>query len=222
MAQKATTELGTHPFHNVLKKQDPVQRRSVQTFELILRATAELLSEVGIEGLSTSLICKRAGLTPPALYRYFPNKFAVVKELGARLMERMNEAFLAWLMANQPLGPQDSELASATSLKQIQQTIKAITTDFPASGWIMRALRAVPVLQEVRLSSHNFVTARAFVYLRPRYPHAADTELRFAIRLATEVMYSATEMVIDDPTLDEDMVNAEVADMVVRYFQKFA
>jgi AcrR family transcriptional regulator len=205
-----------------LTKHTPVQRRSVQTFELILRATAELLSEVGIEGLSTSLICQRAGLTPPALYRYFPNKFAVVKELGNRLMERMNEAFLAWLTAGQPLGPDHPQTDSAASLKQIQETIKSITTDFPASGWIMRALRAVPVLQDVRLASHNFVTTRAFGYLRPRYPRAADAELRFAIRLAIEVMYSATEMILDDPGLDEDTVNAGAAEMVVRYFQKFA
>jgi AcrR family transcriptional regulator len=204
-----------------VKKHEPVQRRSVQTFELILRSTAELLPEVGIEGLSTRLICQRAGLTPPALYRYFPNKFAVVKELGTRLMERMNEAFLAWLVADQPLGPDHCETQSAASLKRIQQTIKAITSDFPASGWIMRALRAVPVLQDVRLASHEFVVARAFLYLRPRYPRAADAELRFAIRLATEVMYSATEMILDDPSLDEDTVNAGVAEMVVRYFQKF-
>ena len=30
--------------------------------------------EVGIERLSTNLVCERAGLTPPALYRYYPNK----------------------------------------------------------------------------------------------------------------------------------------------------
>ena len=60
----------------------PRQGRAQETFERILAITADLLSEVGIERLSTNLICERAGLTPPALYRYFPNKYAVLHALG--------------------------------------------------------------------------------------------------------------------------------------------
>ena len=50
-----------------------------------------MLEEVGFERLSTNMICKRAGLTPPALYRYFPNKYAVLKELGERRFQREAE-----------------------------------------------------------------------------------------------------------------------------------
>jgi AcrR family transcriptional regulator len=202
-------------------KRRPVKPASINTLELILEVTANLLAEVGIERLSTNLICERAGLTPPALYRYFPNKYAVLRELGDRLMTRMNEAVLAWLRTDQPLGPLDPHEVSAKSLVQIQETINAIALDYPASAWILRAMRAVPALREVRLESHRFVAARAFDDLRARYPKASDEALRLATRLATEVMYIATEMVIDDPLLDEALVNAELAEMVVGYFRKF-
>jgi hypothetical protein len=43
----------------------PRQGRAQETFERILSITAGLLAEVGIERLSTNLICERAGLTPP-------------------------------------------------------------------------------------------------------------------------------------------------------------
>ena len=71
---------------NLDTKQQPVQQRSVETFELILDVTAQLLGDVGVERLSTNMVCEKAGISPPALYRYFPNKYAILKELGARLM----------------------------------------------------------------------------------------------------------------------------------------
>ena len=56
------------------RKRVPTQTRALETCERILDAAATLLGEVGIERLSTNLICERAGLSPPALYRYYPNK----------------------------------------------------------------------------------------------------------------------------------------------------
>ncbi|MDE1146803.1 MAG: TetR/AcrR family transcriptional regulator [Azospirillaceae bacterium] len=204
------------------KKQTPVQKRSIDTLETILNVTAILLGEVGIERLSTNLICARAGLTPPALYRYFPNKYAVLKELATRLMHRQNEAYLEWVRTSHPTPAEHTTAQQADRLRQIQEITNAVTQDFPGAVWILRALRAVPILQQVRLESHNFVAERSYREVRAYYPSASEAELRLATRLSVEVMYSATEMVFDEPGLDADHINREIADMVVRYFQKFA
>jgi AcrR family transcriptional regulator len=205
----------------IFLRQEPTQQRSIDTVDLILRVAAQLLGDVGIERLSTNLICAKAGLTPPALYRYFPNKYAVLKELGKRMMDRQNEVFLAWLENSPAIFPVASKEASALSLKQLQEAVNAATADFPGGVWVMRALRAVPQLHSVRLESHYAVSGAAYELIRPHYPHVPEADLRLATRLSTEVMYSATEMVFDDPQFDADRINAEVADMVVRYFEKF-
>jgi len=62
----------------------PAQQHATETFERILEVTAQTLADIGIERLSTNLARERAGLTPPALYRYFPNKYALLSELGRR------------------------------------------------------------------------------------------------------------------------------------------
>lgn len=62
----------------------PQQARSRATFERILEAAAELLEEVGLEGFNTNLLAERAGVGSRALYRYFPNKFAVLVALAER------------------------------------------------------------------------------------------------------------------------------------------
>ena len=66
----------------LLEKNRPRQERAKRTYESILVAAAELLVEVGVERISTNLIAERAGITVPALYRYFPNKYAVINALG--------------------------------------------------------------------------------------------------------------------------------------------
>ena len=59
-----------------------------------------LLAEVGIERISTNMIAARAGLTPPALYRYFADKYAVLEALADDLHEHAARAHEA-----QPVEP---------------------------------------------------------------------------------------------------------------------
>ncbi len=40
----------------------------------ILAATSKIISEGGLESVSTREVCKRVGITAPTLYHYFPNK----------------------------------------------------------------------------------------------------------------------------------------------------
>src|SRR5690349_7415805 len=75
----------------------PQQARAVQTRERLLDVAGALLADVGIERISTNMISAQAGVTPPALYRYFKNKYAVLEALGRRLMDRQNAVLLAWL-----------------------------------------------------------------------------------------------------------------------------
>jgi AcrR family transcriptional regulator len=51
----------------------------------ILEVSAELLDEVGMEGFNTNLLAERAGLGTRAIYRYFPNKFAILVAMAQDL-----------------------------------------------------------------------------------------------------------------------------------------
>ena len=60
----------------------PTQARSLVRFDGILAAAASLIGERGIEPVSMTDIAERAGMAVTAVYRYFPNKQAVVRELA--------------------------------------------------------------------------------------------------------------------------------------------
>lgn len=186
-------------------KRAPEQKRSQETYERILRVTAQVLADEGVERLSTNLVCQKAGLAPTALYRYFPNKYALLHELGIRLMNAQNvlvEACLPPEAFTQPavhLQPAMVKLFMATF---------DVTRQMPGGVWIMRALRAVPTLQSVRTESHETVTREVHQALMQLYPEAPSAAVRTMVRMSTELVYAMIEMLFDDSSLQPQ----EVAD----------
>lgn len=201
-------------------KLQPSQSRARNTFETVLSTAGDLLGEVGFERLTTNLVCERAGLTPPALYRYFPNKYAILSELGRRLMEAQDEAVFAWMQAG---GLQASSMEEAVRKNcEMQERVNEITRQMPGGVWIMRALRAVPLLREIRVASRDTVARQLSESLQTVYPNVPAEELFRAARLSTEVMYAATEMVMEEPDQDERRINEEVCWMVALYYSRLS
>lgn len=196
-------------------KLTPSRPAGVSTFEYLLRTAGQLLGEVGFEGLSTNLICQRAGMTPPALYRYFPNKYAVLQELGRRLMRAQDYAVFAW-MAEGGLNSSSLE-AAVESNRRLQTEVNTITRRQPGGMWIMRAMRAVPVLRAVRIESRDLVARRLAKALQRQYPNLSRKRLLASTRLSTELMYVATEMALEAPA-QEAQITAEVCWMVCLYY----
>ena len=197
-------------------KKQPAQQRATETFERILEVTAQTLADVGIERLSTNLVCERAGLTPPALYRYFPNKYALLSELGQRLMERQNERVGHWITLEVLDGGLDALERALEGL--IVDTYK-VTLQTVGGVWIMRALRAVPALQQVRLASHAAVTREQAKLLAMALPQADKTELGLVSRVVVELIYATVEMIFDEP-LDVKAVARMVAGMVASHMAR--
>jgi len=217
-ARKIADKRGKASAVDMELKTQPLQERSRQTYDAILAAAGELLEEVGVEQLSTNLVCKRAGLTPPALYRYFPNKYALLRELGARLMQRQDDAVFDWI-ENGGLESRSVEESYRKTL-DIQLQVNEITRREPGGVWIMRAMRAVPVLREVRIASRDLVANRIAKCLSTLYADTSEEELRMAARLTTEVGYAATEMAIEEPE-DAKKMTEELASMIALYYAKF-
>lgn len=216
---KATAKKTAGPDIALDAKLQPTQARGQDTYEIVLTTAGEMLRETGFEQLTTNAICKRAGLTPPALYRYFPNKYAILKELGDRLMKAQDDRVLAWIEA----GGLDAD----TAAERIEQNavmmteMIELTRRFPGGAAISRALRAVPMLQQLRFASRDMVADQFAAILKTRYPHAPDARVRLAMRMMVELSYSATEMAVEDPDQDALTLSREVCLLFERYFDTF-
>ncbi|MBO9695421.1 MAG: helix-turn-helix transcriptional regulator [Sphingopyxis sp.] len=188
----------------------PQQDRARRTRARLLDVAGELLAEAGIERISTNMIAARAGLTPPALYRYFGDKYAVLEALGRRLMERQNAVLDAWLARHAPGG-----IASmADHIGDLLSRNAAVTRAEPGAVWILRALHASPQLVHVRLESHRHVTDRLVDACAPHLPGIDRKSLWPRLRLAVEIGFAADEMLCEEDRIPADAVRAETASML--------
>ena len=166
-----------------------------------------MLGEVGIERISTNMICARAGVTPPALYRYFKDKYAVLEALGRRLMDRQNAALFAWLEEHVPNGLE----ALGDHTEDLLRTTAQITASEPGAIWTLRALRAVPQLAHVRIESHRLVTDRMVKLYAPLLPDMPKKVLWRRVRLSVEFGFAADEMINEETLLKPADILRETA-----------
>ena len=194
--------------HNTTRRSAPNQQRSRDTFEQILIAAADLIEAGGFEKLTTNMICRRAELTPPALYRYFPNKYSVLKELGERLMAQQNILMENWSLDAGDLSNLEAEIETL-----LFETIR-VTRQTKAGAWIMRSMHATPVLAGVRVESHRHVArllAERIVETRPDLDHG---RILPSARLSVEIGYAVVEMVFDERSIDEGEILRQTASML--------
>ena len=64
-----------------------MQGRSVERVRRMLDACAQLVDEVGYDGLTTTLLAERAGVAIGSVYQFFPDKRAIVQALTLRNLE---------------------------------------------------------------------------------------------------------------------------------------
>jgi AcrR family transcriptional regulator len=71
----------------------PRQSRSQQTLDLILDTAAASFVDVGYENTTTNAIAEKAGISIGTLYRYFPDKDAVLQALAERYNQQSHLLF---------------------------------------------------------------------------------------------------------------------------------
>lgn len=184
------------------RRSQPKQERAQATYDLLLDVAGELLAEVGIERISTNMICARAGLTPPALYRYFKDKYAVLEALGQRLMTKQNDVLEAWIARHVDQGID----ALLDNIEELLRETAAVTRPEPGAVWILRALHATPQLAHIRLESHRYVTDRLVEAYSRHLPDADRDELWQRLRLTVELGFAADEMLYEETRISTDAV----------------
>jgi AcrR family transcriptional regulator len=81
--------LHKRPQSTLEPRKSPVQARSAASVEAILKATIQVLLQVGKERLTTTRVAARAGVSVGTLYQYFPNKGALLRAALQRHLDQI-------------------------------------------------------------------------------------------------------------------------------------
>jgi AcrR family transcriptional regulator len=215
---KRSAMAAARPHVELLEKNKPQQARAKRTYEAILTSAAQLLVEVGIERISTNQVAERAGITVPALYRYFPNKYAVLHALGSVLMDKQNAVFEQWFDHYLALG--DPQLMLDNIYELLRQT-HDVTRERVGGLELVHALRAVAPLREVRLESHRRVASQFATMVGAFFDRPVDELLRAQTRLTIDTGYAIVEMALEDDSLQTETMLREGARIMQLYWQDF-
>ncbi len=172
---------------NLKQRVSPRQERSVHTINLILNTSLALLQEVGFNTFTTKLVAERANIRIRNIYRYFPNKLAIIAALAERMTQK-EEAFLDnfSMIANPEI---DWETAVRTTIESFAEKSfedKSLIT-------IRHALHGSPKLLELDRVSNHKIAEMLICALKARGTSLSDELLM----VASEIIIDATTVILN-------------------------
>jgi AcrR family transcriptional regulator len=132
-------------------RRPPSQGRGLVTFERVLATATELLDRVGAEGLTTNLIASESGVNISSIYKYFPNKHAILVALFERYNQQRFEAVRE--LVETFGGSPDWEHTLDKTIDKILSTRRAT----PGNVALRRAMRSSPELAEIDQQANQSV-----------------------------------------------------------------
>lgn len=169
-----------HPGASALIRNEPVQARSTARLATLLDSAAAVIDEIGYEKLTTAMVAERAGASIGTVYRYFPDRIAVLQSLASRNLERLMVRVSEELSRAEHASVQDALLAVVDIMVDLFRTEPGF-----------RSLRAGDVLDLLPPTTEEpasvVVTTAVGDALVERFGVADTAELRLAVGSALEV-----------------------------------
>jgi AcrR family transcriptional regulator len=166
-------------------RNEPVQARSTARLATLLDSAAAVIDEIGYERLTTAMVAERAGASIGTVYRYFPDRIAVLQSLAARNVERLMARTADELAAGRHASALDAVLA-----------MHAVTVDLFRTEPGYRSLRAGDVIDlrpPVTESTANSMLAAAVAdALVAHYSVTDSAAMRHSVGTAIELIDALT------------------------------
>jgi AcrR family transcriptional regulator len=134
-------------------RREPQQIRSLAKVDLILEAAAEMIGEVGYEGLSTSKLATRVGISVGTLYQFFANKEAILQALAERYLIAMRLKIDSMFPPDAIYAPLPILVGRAVDLLAANSFNLKALHELMESGWVSPAMRGMSAAMNAEIIS---------------------------------------------------------------------
>lgn len=199
-----------HPAQRLRGRKTPERPRGRAAVERILEATGKLLEEFGYDGVTTIRIAERAGVNIATLYRYYPNKYAVLADLAKRHDGERADA-TARVLREMPFA-QDWRGSVAAAIDEAVRLREKQT-----GGRALRhALQSSPELWQIDHETTRRVAGVLAEGMRARRPKVDAQTIR---DMAIVVVATVTALLDlrNDPGVDPARIREQMTDLMERY-----
>jgi AcrR family transcriptional regulator len=179
----------------------------------MLDACAELVDEVGYDGLTTTLLANRAGVAIGSVYQFFPDKRAIVQALAMRNMDAYLQALSA-RFANETFAHWwDGVDAAIDSFITMHRTVPGFRTLHFGDVVDLHLLDAE--------RDNNAVIAERLAELLVDQFQLPDKErLRFALQIAVEAADALIKLAFRRDVTGDESVIGEAKALIREYLHR--
>lgn len=194
----------------------PNQARSRATFDKILVTAAELLEEVGWDGFNTNLLAERSGYRVSAIYRYFPNKIAVVSTLAEQIAAEWDD----WALGFATRLDEGDEIKATWSryVREFPSLLKSQTGGIA----VRRAMQASPALRMIDQKDNELLSAYLAKSIRRVMPRLDRKQAASAARILMESVVSLLDLIMEAKPVEAQRLTEEMLAMHHAYFDQLA
>ncbi|WP_308464835.1 TetR/AcrR family transcriptional regulator [Rathayibacter soli] len=195
---------------NLLVRTEPVQGRSAARIDALLDAAAFVVDETGIDRLTTAMVSEHAEASIGTVYRYFPDRIALLQALRDRAEGRYRLAVVAEIRRAKPTNWWGAVECALVAFAQMYRT----EPGFRIIRFTDVARAAAEPDPEAR---PDFFAERFGEILADEYGLPAGEELTFHLGIAVQIGDSLiTQAFAVDPAGDERIL-AEAQAVVHSY-----
>jgi AcrR family transcriptional regulator len=197
----------------------PRPRKSASTaagsaiIDAILDAAEALIEEDGLERFTTNRVGERAGVSVGSLYQYFPNKQAILAELGRRL-ERRTQTRLVELLEETgaaPIGEVATRVVDLLLGGLGGLRFRSVLQQAVPTGWTLDTTSEIDAQirdrVEAELSRRDDVRAGPYPLMAWVVSHAVEGVIEAVVRT-------------DPHLLEAPAFRAELIELVTRYLTR--
>jgi AcrR family transcriptional regulator len=179
------TEASENIGLNAAIRVEPVQARSTARVNALLDAASATMHDHGYEQLTTAMVAERAGASIGTVYRYFPDRIAVLQAVASRNLERVRITLNAALAGKNPQSLTDAVDVVVDTLVEMFRTEKGF-----------RSLRVGDVLDIRPVSGARGANAEIATIVKDWVHENLGLRLDSAARLACETAIDVVDALL--------------------------
>jgi AcrR family transcriptional regulator len=204
----STPTVTTGPLRRV-----PVQGRRVARVQRLLAACAELVDEVGYEGLTTTLLAERAEVAIGSVYQFFPDKRAIVQALAMRNMDAYLQGLSARFESETFTHWWDGVDAAIDVYIHMHRAVAGFRT--------LHFGDVVDVhLLDVERDNNTVIADRLAELLVEQFQLIDRVRLRFALEISVEAADALIKLAFRRDTTGDEAVIAEAKALIREYLHR--
>ena len=185
---------------SIESRKEPGQDRSRATLQSIMQASAKLIASNGLDATSMTQIANVAGLSKASLYRYFPNKQALLLAHAKGSFKTHREEMQAVMQ----LGDNPEQM--------LRDGIAHYCDEHCNNPFLLNlraAIHADPVLSELDLKDSRENAALLAEFLRQHFPQIDIAVIDTRSLLAMELIDSLARLVARVPVTEKNKLISE-------------